>query len=167
MPPEAEPQAEANAPSMPHEPIHEPIQPKSRYAQAIKNIEPYKWVQGQSGNPLGRTPIRAELDKIRGISRSETLLAISRTMLYTRDQMKSIAVDPKATMVELLVGSVMKKAIDFGCPQRAAFLISYILGKPETTSPEREVSEVELQAKAALDALPTSMLIEMVKATPK
>lgn len=91
------------------------------------------------------------------------MLSIARTMLYTRDQMKTVAADPRATMVELMVASVMKKAIDTGCPQRAAFLLSYILGKPEAISGDREVSDVEKQAKSQLDALPTSMILDLVK----
>jgi hypothetical protein len=129
-------------------------------------LAPYRWKPGETGNPNGRTPLVRELDAIRGKTRRESMLAIARTMLYTRDQMKAVAADPSATMVELMVASVMKKAIDTGCPQRAAFLLAYILGKPET-SVERDppASDVEKQAKSTLEALPTSMIIDLVKAS--
>lgn len=135
---------------------------EQRKPYTAPHLQPYHFKPGQSGNPLGRGALSRELHSLRSQARDESLEAIGRTLLMTKGQLQAIAADPNATMVELLVASIMQKAIRDGCSKRAEFLMSYILGKAPTYE-QGELPDPAAGARELLSAIPSSILIDLVK----
>ena len=84
-----------------------------------KHLKPFK--PGQSGNPSG---------KPRGLlTRSQVEALISKFSSLTRDQMQVVIQNPKSTMIEIMVASIMAKASKDGDYSRLQFLLERSIGK--------------------------------------
>ena len=125
---------------------------------------PHAWKEGQSGNPSGRKALPSHVARLREHSKVEVIKAISETFLLTRSELKERTARPEATMAELVVGSIMIKAIETGDPVRTQVLLNYVLGRPEPFSPPPENDDSDKPSvREVLKGVPSSILLEMVK----
>jgi len=99
-----------------------------------------KWKPGQSGNPSGRP---------KGIIRSDEVQALlGRLWKLTREELQKIVQDPKSTMGEIMVASVMARAAKDGDASRLQFLLDRAVGKVRESL---EVSMVKPYIAATLE----------------
>lgn len=81
----------------------------------------------------------------------------------TREELKVRTTNPLATMAELLIGSIMIKAIETGDPVRSQVLLNYVVGRPEPYTPPEHENE-EDRARDILNSIPSSALVEVLRA---
>lgn len=128
------------------------------------HLAPHQFKPGQSGNPKGHGFLKGELVKLKAQGRDAALEAIGRTLLMNKEDLALVAADPNSTMVQLLVASIMQKAIRDGCTSRAQFLMSYILGKAPVFDTS-DLTDTASVARDVLTSIPSSILIDLVKST--
>jgi hypothetical protein len=92
------------------------------------------WVKGQSGNPSGRPKLPDTTQRLREQGKIAAIEALAQVMSMTMKDIASVPKDPNANAALVLAASIMHKAIKTGCPQRAAFIFNYMVGKPESAS---------------------------------
>lgn len=120
--------------------------------------------KGVSGNPNGRPKAPKEILELQDTTKLEVIKAINEALILTPDELKRKLADPKATMAQHLVGSILSKAIKEGCFARAQFLVNYVLGRPKPFEmPEGDDNNDKPTAKEVLKGVPSSILLEMVK----
>lgn len=119
--------------------------------------------KGLSGNPKGRPRADIELEFLKRRAKNEVLYCISDTMTMTRDELALVSTDPDSTMCQLMIGSVMSKAIKEGCPARAQFMLNYILGRPKPFDPDEDLEADSNEKKGALATIPSGTLIDLLK----
>lgn len=116
--------------------------------------------KGEVRNPDGRT---APLDIIRArqMTRAE-FERIANTLIYmTRRELTAKTDDPTSTVFELLVASILHKAVVEGDERRLAFVLEQVLGKLpqrlEHSNPDGSemklftADQLKLMAKSILD----------------
>jgi hypothetical protein len=118
--------------------------------------------KGTSGNPAGRRKMPYELKELQSVCKLEVIDAINTTLLMTREEIKKISADTGSTMAQLVVASIVQKAIQEGCFMRAQFLMNYVLGRPKTFELDQADDEAPSVQKV-LKGVPSSILLEMVK----
>jgi hypothetical protein len=116
-----------------------------------------------SGNPNGRPKAPKEILELQDTTKLEVIKAINEALILTPDELKRKLADPKATMAQHLVGSILSKAIKEGCFARAQFLVNYVLGRPKTFEMPEGEDEGTPNAQQVLKGVPSSILLEMVK----
>lgn len=122
------------------------------------------WKPGQSGNPSGRQKLPDHVARLKDHSKLHVIEAMAKTMLMTREQLKAHTARPDATMAELLVGSLMIKAIETADPIRTQCLLNYVVGRPTPYEPaDAQTIEAEA-AQAVLRSVPSSAIIEALRA---
>lgn len=85
--------------------------------------------KGVSGNPLGKPKMAVELQKIRALNQTTFTATVNKFLSMTKDEVKAASKDPSTPVLELMVASVMSKAIEAGDQQRLNFLLDRIVGK--------------------------------------
>jgi hypothetical protein len=119
--------------------------------------------KGSSGNAKGRPKLMPyEVIELQDMAKVEVITAINATMLMTREELKKTSEDPAASLAQLLVGSIIQKAIKEGCFSRAQFLVNYVLGRPKMFDLESADDDAPSVQKV-LKGVPSSILLEMVK----
>jgi hypothetical protein len=111
-----------------------------------------------------------EVRRLKDQAKAEVIKSISEGLMMTKDEIAKVMNDPEATMVQMLVGAVILKAIKEGDMYRFGTLINYVLGKPKPLGSSwhddlpseggKDPSEI---AKQALKAIPSSALIEVLR----
>jgi hypothetical protein len=79
-----------------------------------------------------------ELKKIPGITKEEVDKILAKFSRMSRDEIKAFMEDRTATMMELMVGSVVLKAYQHGDQNRLGFIFDRTIGKV------KEVKEIQL-----------------------
>lgn len=85
-----------------------------------------RWKKGQSGNPGGKPK---QLLTIASVS-----ALMGRFAHLSEEQLATVLKDPKATVIEKMVGSVIMKAIQAGDYTRLSFLLDRTVGKVKDVS---------------------------------
>lgn len=93
-----------------------------------KNLKPY--TKGQSGNPSGKPKQLLTKDKVKGI--------LGKFADMTRDELQNIVQDPKSTMLEIMVASIMVKAAKDGDFSRLNFILDRSIGRAAAEAGEAE-----------------------------
>lgn len=127
---------------------------------SLANLKKFK--PGQSGNPTGAGRWPKELQNLRSQSKQEVVRVVSRCMLMSKKQLKAMALNPDATVAEILVASIISKAIETGCPIRSQFLFNYVLGKPKPV--DLDESDQEPVEQDVVDAIPSPIIIDILRA---
>ncbi len=106
--------------------------------------------KGESGNTNGKPKQLLTKDKVSAI--------LGRFATMTRDQLQDVATDPKSSMIEIMIASIMVKAVKEGDYARLDFLLTRSIGKVK--------DELELQARTIaddqLDLIPKSKIVELL-----
>jgi hypothetical protein len=106
--------------------------------------------KGVSGNPNGKPKQLLTKDKVSSI--------LGKFATMTRDQLQDVATDPKSSMIEIMIASIMVKAAKEGDYARLDFLLTRSIGKVK--------DELELQARTIaddqLDLIPKDKIVELL-----
>ena len=119
--------------------------------------------KGNVANPYGRPVIAPELRALRDLSKHEVLYALSRQLLMKRDALEQLTMNPDSTMAEMLVASVLMRAIKDGCPVRSQFLFNYVVGKPKQAPPHDSADEAAEDLLTEIDSIPSAKLIDILR----
>ena len=94
-----------------------------------KNLIPYK--KGQSGNPNGRP--RKFVSKLTsmGYSKREVVDTIENLLSMTLDELKDVYTNDKATILEKIIASALKRSIEKGEISTIETLLTRVYGKAE------------------------------------
>lgn len=123
----------------------------------IDNLKPYK--PGQSGNPSGKPGLPKEVRKAKNTNRITLEKTLNEFLTLDREELQKRLQNPKATMLELAVGTIVAKAAKDGDQIRLNFILDRLLGK---------VAEKVEQKIGALDnpeeyeEIPKEALIKLV-----
>ncbi len=86
-------------------------------------------MKGQSGNPKG-APIQPERVKALKIYTKEAILeSINSYMGMTKSQISERINDPQTPMIDLLIGTILAKAVANGDPHRFDALLNRVIGR--------------------------------------
>lgn len=88
-----------------------------------------KWKAGQSGNPNGKPKMPEELQKANKLSAKKFIEYVNRYVNMNRSEIKEDLERKEATMLELLVGGMISKAVSTQDPVRANFILDRTIGK--------------------------------------
>lgn len=94
-----------------------------------KPPEKTKWKAGQSGNPNGKPKMPEELQKANKLSAKKFIEYVNRYVNMNRSEIKEDLERKEATMLELLVGGMISKAVSTQDPVRANFILDRTIGK--------------------------------------
>ena len=84
---------------------------------------------GQSGNPLGPPVLPPEVKEARKLTRIEFERIASQYMQMTKEEITKKLQDPKSTTLELIVMTIIHKAVKDGDQHRLDFLLNRLIGK--------------------------------------
>jgi hypothetical protein len=117
-----------------------------------KHLKPFQ--KGQSGNPSGRPKAL--------LTRTDVERVFQLFSGKNREQLQEVINDQKATMLEIMIASVMVKAAKDGDAARLQFLLDRAVGKvPFVSETEDERSAREDQER--ISKMSNDELIEMVR----
>ena len=93
---------------------------------------PARWKPGQTGNPNGVPKIEKEIKSVRQLTRQDTITSMHKVLNMTIEEIQVLmkAKDSKAS--DLLIASVIAKAIATGDVTRINFLYDRLFGKQLT-----------------------------------
>jgi hypothetical protein len=88
---------------------------------------PFK--KGQSGNPSGRPKLPQDLLEAKKLTQIEFERIVNKYLFEGKQKLAQAAADPGTTVLELLIGSIIHKAVIEGDEKRMEFLLNRIVGK--------------------------------------
>ncbi len=89
-----------------------------------RNFQP-----GQSGNPNGPTPIPEDIKQARKLNQIEFERIANKFLFMNRKEIADHVNKPETPALELLVGSIVSKAVSTGDQVRLNFLLDRLIGK--------------------------------------
>ena len=89
--------------------------------------KPFK--KGKSGNPGGRPKASNTMKELKKLSKNKFAEILMKFLYLTNEEIKEIVRNPKTAMLELMLGSVILKAIRTGDQQRLDFLLNRCIGR--------------------------------------
>lgn len=87
------------------------------------------WKPGQSGNPGGAKPVPLDVKAARSLTIIEFTRIVNVLLYMTREEIQKVAADPKTPAMEVMIASILGKAITGADYMRANFLLDRIIGK--------------------------------------
>lgn len=120
----------------------------------------------QPGNPggPGRPLMDPRLKELKNLNRSEVELLIAHLMRGNRDAIARLANDPNASMMQVMIASIIMKGVTTGDPGILNFILDRTIGKVKEIEPENEEEKSELyRHKVALGMIPHDKIIELIK----
>jgi hypothetical protein len=85
--------------------------------------------KGQVLNPRGPHTLPPDIKEARKLTRTEFERLVNKFMHMTQDEIVASANDPKTVGIELMIGSIVHKAVVQGDQKRLDFLLDRIFGK--------------------------------------
>ena len=85
--------------------------------------------KGQSGNPKGPAPIPEDIKASRQLTNFEFERIANKYLFACKDDVTKALTNPKTPFIELMVCSVIHKAVVKGDERRLDFLLSRLIGK--------------------------------------
>lgn len=82
-----------------------------------------------SGNPKGPTPLPEDIKETRKLTQIEFERIANKYLFARKDEIAKSSADPNTPVIELLVGSIIHKAVVEGDERRLDFLLSRLVGK--------------------------------------
>jgi len=104
-----------------------------------KPPEHTKWKAGQSGNPAGRP---------KGIIRRDDIQALlGKFWNLDREALHAIVANPRSSMGDIMVASVMAKAAKDGDYARLSFLLDRMIGRPTETVEQTIITDKDSELR--------------------
>lgn len=108
-----------------------------------QNLKPFK--PGESGNPNGRPRKYVSLLKEQGYKLSEVNDAIQALMSMDLEELKGVAQNPKATVLEVTIAMAIKKSIEKGSLYSIETLLTRVYGKPKELSESTGTQKITVE----------------------
>lgn len=114
-----------------------------------KNFQP-----GVVTNPNGRPKTPEDLKQARKLTSLELERALNEFLSKSKDELKEIKENPKSTMLQLMIHSIVVNAVNKGDQQRMDFLLNRTIGKIEEKLKinSQSIVQVAQVSKKDLDA---------------
>ncbi len=85
--------------------------------------------KGQSGNPSGKAKLPNDIKEVRKVSQFELERAINRLIFLPLEQLRVVIKDPKTSILEIMLATIMAQCAQKGDQQRLEFLLNRMIGK--------------------------------------
>jgi len=91
--------------------------------------EDNRFKPGVSGNPAGRPKIPDDIKQAKRLNKLEVERLMNKFMAMTKDEISQSINDPTTPALEIMIGSIIAKAVSHGDPVRLNFLLDRLIGK--------------------------------------
>ena len=119
-----------------------------------------KFEPGETGNPNGRPRKYVSTLQAQGYKLSEVNDAIQALMSMDLEELKTVAGNPKATVLEVTIAMAIKKSIDRGSLYSIETLLTRVYGKPkeltEATGTQKIIVEYVNPADHPISSTPSA-----------
>lgn len=95
-----------------------------------------------------------DLRDARALTKAKLQGLLNKHLWYTKEQAKAVVLDPETPMLEILIASIVNKAIVLGDDKRMNFILDRLIGKPE----------IEVKIDAYMERLKNLTDKEMIEA---
>lgn len=95
----------------------------------LKDLEPFQFKPGQSGNPNGAPKGTGELRKIWKLNRTECEKILNEILYMTMSELQEVIKDKNNNGIKVLMTSILIAGINEGDPRRADFFLDRLIGK--------------------------------------
>lgn len=119
------------------------------------------WVKGESGNPKGRPKIPPEIKAMRQLTNLEFSRLANKFLCMTKDEIQECIKDPRASVLELMIASIISKGLSQGDQIRLNALLERIIGKVPTPV-VNQIDPALLEAIKSLEGKSTQDLLAIV-----
>jgi len=102
---------------------------KPKKKRGNPNIKNHGFKPGQSGNPGGKEKMPEELQKANKLSAKRFIEYVNKYINMNKESLNKDLNRPEATMLELLVGGMIARAVKEQDPARANFILDRTIGK--------------------------------------
>lgn len=106
---------------------------------------------GQSGNKSGRPKLPEDIRKASKLTNEEFIRIANRFFSMNRGEIQETLQDPKATLLELIVGGIAVRAAKDNDHMRANFLLDRTIGKVAETIKHGLDKSLHLQLMEAME----------------
>ncbi len=120
----------------------------------------------QPGNPggPGRPLVDPRVKELKALNRSEVELLMAHLMRGNAESIKKLIEDPHASMMQVMIASIIAKGVTTGDPSILNFILDRTIGKVKEIEPEDDEHKNELyRHKVALGMIPHDKIIELIK----
>lgn len=90
--------------------------------------------KGVSGNPGGRAKMPEDVKRANNLTAVEFIRLTNKYLGLSKEELIQALKDPAATTLELMIGSIMHKAVVEGDQKRLDFLLDRLVGKVKDPS---------------------------------
>ncbi len=97
-------------------------------------LKPHQFKKGQTGNPGGRPKIPDDIRKAANVTTEQFVKTASEFLLMDRTELTKVLQNPEASMIELLIGGILAKAVKDHDSTRAEWIIARTIGKAKDFS---------------------------------
>ncbi len=123
--------------------IKKPEKPKAAKPKSDgKQLRPFHWKKGQSGNPAGRAVLLPEEKLFKNLTKKELIEVGNYVIKGDLTALKSMAARPGATVLQIMLAAVCIKVIQKGDMHQLDILLNRLVGKVRD----------EIHATGAVDA---------------
>lgn len=96
---------------------------------------------GQSGNPNGRPPTPEDIKQARKLNCAEFERIANKYLHMTHAELGAAVKSGNATVLEMMVASIISKAVTKGDQIRLEFLLKRLIGDPVERIPDEDAEE--------------------------
>lgn len=96
---------------------------------------------GASGNPSGRPPTPPDVKEAQRLTRAQFIAVASKYIGKTKSEIVQAANDPSTPALEIMMASVISKAITQGDHARLNFILDRLIGKVVDKTKSNNVTE--------------------------
>lgn len=93
------------------------------------HLKKHEFKPGKSGNPSGRPKLPKDIVEARNMNRIELERLINKFINMPREELAAYAQKQGATAIEMMIASIVSKAILKGDNKRLDFLLNRLVGK--------------------------------------
>lgn len=97
---------------------------------------------GEVRNPNGRPRLPEELKKARKLTADKFEMAVNRFLFGTKEEIAEASRNPETKVIDLLIASILHKAIVGGDEKRLQFVLDRLIGKVK----DEQVQEINVTA---------------------